>query len=555
MGYEKTGKKMAIKDEFVPKETLKDVLELPFAAVPSRGISKATCEKFGVRAALSQQDGTTVEAVYFPSYNQKGKITGFKKQDLTKDKSEKYHWSTVGAVSIGNKLFGQNVAEEVPRKRVTLTTTEGEWDCLSSYQAMVEDVKNTKYEGIQPHVVSIPLGTANAVESILHNSEFVHSFENLNIFFDDDYATPAEKAKGIMKGHEAREAVASALVGSSLSLFVTTTGDSYKDASDMVQDGKSKDLAKLVSFNKRPYSAEKIVKASDISFEELIEKRIDGLMIPCFPELMNKIHGFRAGELVLLTSPSGVGKSTVTSIFASGFIEAGERVGMIYLEETNKETLQRMVAAKLKVNYNKFKNDPLSCALREDIQKAYDEIVENDDLVMLGHFGSLPITELMSKIKHMHLVEKCRYIVLDHLSVVISGSDIANERKELDMVMTELAAFCAANDVCIIAVSHINRGDGKMFSPPKGSEDKPYWVKVTKEMMRGSAALEQLSFIIIGLEPEIMPDRSRGRVRLTVLKNRPWSYLGVADEFHVDENTWEVVLAGSDVDEFGGAFG
>lgn len=531
------------KEEYVPKETLKDVLTYPFKAIESRGITKATCEKFGVRAAISQEDGKTVEALYFPSYNQKGKITGFKKMDLTKDKSEKYHWSTVGAVNIANKLFGQEVAEGNKRKRVNANITEGELDCMSCWQANVDSVKGTKYDGLEPFVMSLPLGTANAVEAILHNSEYIHGFESLTMFFDDDYCTPAEKAKGIMKGHEAREAVGNALVGSSLSLYTITAPSPYKDASDMLQDGKSDDLAKLVQFGKRAYSAEKIVKASDIAFEDLIMKRLDGLIIKCFPELMHKIHGFRTGELVLLTSPSGVGKSTVTSIFASGFLEAGERVGMIYLEETNKETLQRMVAAKLKVNYNKFKNDPLSCASREAIKEAYDTIVENDDLVMLGHFGSLPITELMSKIKHMHLIEKCRYIILDHLSVVISGSAIDNERKELDMVMTELAAFCAANDVCIIAVSHINRGDGKMFAPPKGKEDEPYWVKVTKEMMRGSAALEQLSFIIIGLEPQIMPDRSRGMVRLTVLKNRPWSYLGVADEFMVDEDTWEVILA------------
>ena len=61
--------------------------------------------------------------------------------------------------------------------------------------------------------------------------------------------------------------------------------------------------------------------------------------------------------------------------------------------------------------------------------------------------------------------------------------------------------------------------------------------------MRGSSSLEQLSFIILGLEPQIMPDRSRGNVRLTVLKNRPWGYLGVADEFKIDEETWEVILA------------
>lgn len=532
---------MSDKQEYTPRETVKEVEGYPFRDIPGRGITKAVCQKFGVRVGISEEDGQTIEAVYFPSYNQKGKITGYKKQDLTKDKNEKYHWSTVGSVVITNKLFGQEQIEKVNRKRTVLTTTEGEWDMLSSYQAVVESLKGTKYEGLEPFVVSIPMGTANAVEAVLHNEAFVQSFDGLNIFFDDDYCTPAEKQKSIMRGHEAREAVANALVGSQLTLFVTTTPDGHKDASDMMQAGSGLELAKLVQFGKRAYSAEKITRASDISFEDLIARRPEGLYVDCFPELMRKIHGFRKRELVLLTSPSGVGKSTVTSIFASAFIEHGERVGMIYLEETNKETLQRMVAAKLKVNYNKFKNDPLSCASKEAVKDAYDSIVNDDKLIMLGHFGSLPITELMSKIKHMHLVEKCNYIILDHLSVVISGSDIANERKELDMVMTELAAFCAANDVCIIAVSHINRTAD--YKPPKGKEDEPYWVTVNKEMMRGSAALEQLSFIILGLEPQIMPDRSRGNVRLTVLKNRPWSYLGVADTFMVDDATWEVILA------------
>lgn len=552
MSYERgsgmIGKK---KDPYVPKETLKEVSEYPFKDIESRGIRKETCERFGVRVGVSEEDGKTIEAVYFPSYNQKGKVIGYKKQDLTKDKSEDYHWSTVGSVTISSKLFGQEVAEAVQRKRGTLVYTEGEWDCMSCHQAMVDQVKGTKYAGMEPFVVSVPLGTANAVEATLHNNEFIQSFDNLCIFFDDDYCTPAEKQKGIMRGHEAREAVASALVGSQLSLFTVTTGGSYKDASDMLQDGESDALAKLVQFGKRAYSAEKITRASDISFEELIAQGEEGIMIPEFPKLMQKIRGLRKRELVLVTAPSGVGKSTLTSIFASGIMEAGERIGMIYLEERNVETLQRMVAAKLKVNYNKFKNNPLAFASREDIQAAYDSIVDNDKLIMLGHFGSLPITELMSKIKHMVFVEKVGYILLDHLSVVISGSDVENERKELDMVMTELAAFCAANDVGIIAVSHINRSNAQEFLPPKGKDaDKPFWVRVTKESLRGSAALEQLSWVILGLEPQIMPDRSRGNVRITVLKNRPWSYLGVADEFTVDEDTWGVILADVSGSEF-----
>lgn len=537
---------------FEPKETVAEVSQLEAFDIPERGIRKETLERFAVKVSVSQEDGKTPQAVYFPSYNQKGRVTGYTKQDLTKGKEERGHWSCIGSVTIGNKMFGQNVAEAQNRKRNNLVITEGQWDCLSVFQALVDNVKGTKYEGIEPLVVSIPMGTANAVESILHNENYVTSHDALTIFFDDDHCTPAELQKKIMKGHEAREAVANALVGSGISLFTVTPEDGFKDASDFMQAGRSNDLAKLVQFGRRPYSSEKIVKAADLDLEFLLEPRPEGIYVNSFPKLMDKLHGFRLRELVLLTSPSGVGKSTVCSIFASAFMEAGEKLGMIYLEETNKETMQRLIAAKLKVNYLEFKNNPLQVTTKEKIQAAYDEIVNNDQLVMLGHFGSLPVSELMAKIKHMHLVEGCNFIILDHLSLVISGSAVKDERKELDMVMTELAAFCAANDVCIIAVSHINRSAAEQFKAPKlkdGEEPKPYWVQVSKEMMRGSAALEQLSFVIIGLEPEINPDRSRGRVRLTVLKNRPWSYLGVADTFKIDDESWEVLLCEDDFND------
>lgn len=555
MGYEKKkfGKQGEVVQDFQPKETVQEVQTYSARDIPERGIRKETLERFGVKVAVDPKDGQTPIAVYFPSFNQKDKITGYAKQDLTKPKEEKYHWSTVGTVSINNKLFGQVVAEKQNRKRSNLTITEGQWDMLSVFQAACDGVKGTKFEGLEPLVVSIPLGTANAVESILHNSEYVESHDALTIFFDDDHCTPAELRKGIMKGHEAREAVAGALVGNGQSLFTITPSEGFKDASDYLQAGKSYELAQAVQFNRRPYSSEKIVKAVDITLEDLLAPRPEGLYIPSFPKLNQKIHGFRVRELVLLTSPSGVGKSTVTSFFASSFMDAGEKLGMIYLEETNKETIQRLIAHKLKVNYLEFKNNPLKVATKEQIEQAHKSIVDNDQLVMLGHFGSLPVTELMAKIKHMHLVEGCNYIILDHLSLVISGSAVKDERKELDMVMTELAAFCAANDVCIIAVSHINRSGADQFKPPKikdGEEPQPYWVQVTKESMRGSAALEQLSFIILGLEPEINPDRSRGRVRLTVLKNRPWGYLGVADTFTIDDNTWEILLMEDDVAEF-----
>lgn len=543
MGYWKKSSQEIEQESRMVKETIKDVLEYPIAVMPERKITKETCKKFGVRMAISEEDGKTPVAYYFPYYDSKGKLSGYKKRDLTLDKHEKYHFTTIGKVGVDCKLFGQTVAESIEQKRKNLVYVEGEADQLSTYQAMKEQVRGTKWEAMEPFVVSLSCGTANAVEATLHNEGFIRSFDSLSLMFDNDSATEAEKKKNILRGKEATEAVASALVGTGITLCTIELPNQYKDASDMLVAGEGDSLAKIVQFNKKAYTAEKIVHARDIEFEDLIAPQPEGIYTECFPELDRKIHGFRTRELVVLTSPSNVGKSLVCSLLANIFIAADEKVGMIFLEETNKQTLQRAVASKLKVNYNKFKNAPLSCASKEAIQKAYDEIANNDRLVMLGHFGSLPISELMNKIRHMHLVEGCSYIVLDHLSVVISGSHIENERKELDIVMTELAAFCAANDVCIIAVSHINRSAAEQFKPPKGKEDEPFWVTISKEQMRGSAALEQLAFIVLGLEPQIMPDRSRGNVRLTVLKNRPWGILGVADEFSIDEDTWEVKLA------------
>lgn len=547
MSYRKKGKVVVNIKGYEPKETVKEVLEFPIEAFQPRKITKKTMERFGVRIGKDVETGET-RYIYFPSYNSKGEVVGFMRQDLKINKEERGHWTAIGSVKIGNKLFGQDVSESISRKRNNIIVTEGQWDSLSVYQALVEDVQGTKYAGMEPFVVSIPMGTKNATEAILHNEKFVKSFEGITIFFDDDKCTPKELRDGVMKGHEAREAVAGALVGSGLKIFTIPVSNGFKDASDYVQNDMSSELAKTVQFHKQTFSTEKVLKSSDIGIDELLAPRPEGIYVKEFPKLMDKIHGLRASEFVILTSPSGVGKSTCSAIMANALLDAGEKVGMIFLEETAKETKQRVLAHKLKLNYLKFKNDPLKCAAergftQEDIIQANNEIDENENLVFLDHFGSMPIDDLMNKIRHMYFIDGCRFIFLDHLSLVISGSRIVDERKELDIVCTELAAFCAANDCTVIAVSHMNRSGTDQFRPPKDKENEPFWVRVTKESLRGSSALEQLGFIVLGIEPEIMPDRSRGRVRWVVLKNRPWSYLGTGDIFTIDEDTWDVLLS------------
>ena len=92
MSYEFKWKRMKNEDTYnEPKETVKEVSKLPFADVPERGIRKETLKKFGVRVGYDETDGTTIKYVYFPSYSQKGRLLGYKRQDLSVPKEDKGH--------------------------------------------------------------------------------------------------------------------------------------------------------------------------------------------------------------------------------------------------------------------------------------------------------------------------------------------------------------------------------------------------------------------------------------------------------------------------------
>ncbi len=530
------------------KETVEEVQGYPIADLSARGINKETCEKFGVRMTVSEKDGFTPSAIYFGYYDKQGRLSGFKKRDLTLDKNDHGHFSVIGKVGVDCKLFGQHIAEEVQRKRKAVWVVEGEYDCLALYQSAVDSVKGTKFENLIPFVVSLSCGTANAAEATQHNLEFLQSFEKIVLGMDNDEATSKERLKGIKRGKEATEDVAAVLNNSNI--YSVQYPQEYKDPNDMLLADEGSLLQKLFAFDSKRYIAEKIITSEAISLEELMQPREEGIHIEAFPKLMEKIHGLRGAELTLLTGPVGCGKSSVTSEIAYCLANAGKRVGMIFLEETYRETLLRMMARKLEISHNRMKDAPLKVTTEDALRDAKEWC--NDKFVFFSHFGSIRIEDLMNKIKSLVYQQKCDYILLDHISLCISGLANTDERKMLDVVMTELASFCASNTprASIIAVCHLNRSIAEDMRPAKGKEDEAFWVNTRKESLRGSAALEQLSWIILGLDTEILPDRTRGRTRISCLKNRPWGFLGACDVFKMNDDTGILENAEFDCGEF-----
>lgn len=523
------------------RETVQEIMSYPILAIPERGLSEETCRLFGVRSALSPKDGETVVAHYFPSYDQSGKVTGFKKRDLTLPKKQKGHFSTIGYVSTENMLFGQNVCLANDRPRKALYLVEGEYDTMSVHEDCVESVKGTKWEGkLVPFVCSINSGTASAKENCVHNEGFIKSFNKLVLGFDNDKSTK----KGEIKGLEATEEVATSLLHPET--YVVQFPEDKKDPNEVLLSLPKGTLQKLFSFADKRFCAEKVISSSDVNFEDVIKPRVKGIEIEALPALMRKTGGPRLGELWVITGPSGCGKTEFCSEITYSAFKAGGNVGLIMLEEMARETIQRFMAKNLGVNFNKFKNNPLEYHTKEQLLECKREFDESGRLHLVDHFGSMPISSLLTKIKNLVFVHGAQYILLDHLSMVISGLPSNDERKDIDMAMTEIAAFCAANPVWIGVVNHLNRSAAEGAKRPKNLEEgETFWINVTKEMLRGSGTLEQLPWMCLGLEPEVLPNKERGLVRINVMKNRPWGYLGIADTFKMCEMTGKIIVQGS----------
>jgi twinkle protein len=266
------------------KETVGDINELGSANLPDRKIPREVLEKFGVKVALSQEDGRTIEAIYFPYTDIHGVVTGYKKRDLTKPKNHKFHFTTVGSVGAANMLFGYR--ENKPGRKVYVC--EGELDQLSAYWSLYSCSNQDNFD---PQVVGLPLGTGNAIKCVGadHNFKMLDNYDQVVVAFDNDEATAEERKNKIKKGKEATEDVCAIFPTKAL---VADFKD-LKDPSDFLQNKRKVELywclMKPVEFKPDGF-----VDVEDV-FDEATSLPVMGKPWP-WPSLTKATYGRREGE-------------------------------------------------------------------------------------------------------------------------------------------------------------------------------------------------------------------------------------------------------------------
>ena len=226
-----------------------------------------------------------------------------------------------------------------------------------------------------------------------------------------------------------------------------------------------------------------------------------------FAQLGNMSQGIRTGELWTFTAGSGVGKSAIVREIAYHLIVTGQTVGMIMLEENVKRTGRGLMGLAI--------NKPAHLMWRElsdeEKREAFDATLGTGRVFLYDHFGSSDIENIVSKIRYMAAACEAKVIILDHLSIIVSGTEDGDERRLIDNIMTELKTLAMELDIAIVLVSHLKRPAGD-----KGHEDG---ARTSLAQLRGSHAIAQLSDFVIGAERDQQGDH-KNITTLRVLKNR-----------------------------------
>ena len=450
-----------------------------FVPLKGRNLREDTLKKFNVRY---DHDTKTIR---FPYYSQAGQLVGFKSRDTDKD----FRWT---GKNEDHALFGQ----QLWGRGKEIVITEGELDCLSVYQ-------------IRPTwpVVSLPNGAAGAKKALQHQLKWLMGFESIVLFFDSDEA-----------GQQAAQDCASLFPHDKL--FIARL-DSYKDANEALIAKDYEAITSTVLWNRKPYSPKTVIDGRDLF--ALATRPLHGRDADWpFTALDRITSGLRKGELVTVTSGSGVGKSTFCGEIAQALVDQGEKVGYIALEESLQRTALRLMS--IKANKPLHLNNELP---EKDLKDAFDASLGTGQVYLRDGFGSVDPDSILSDCRFMALAKEVGWIILDHLSILMSGNESHDERKLIDVTMTKLRSFVEETGIGMLLISHLKRPQGD-----KGHEDGQ---QVSLGQLRGSHSIVQLSDMVIALERNLSAGDNMANIR--VLKNRFNGQTGQAGTITFDGST------------------
>ena len=460
-------------------------------ALTERSISKETAQKYNTDVKVNGNMNTHHIYKYF---DESGNNIGNKVRNI----STKDMW--VEGSMTEALLFGQNIF--APNGKY-ITITEGEVDAMSAYELL----------GSKWACVSIKTGAGSALRDCKKAFEYLDSFDQIVISFDMD-----------KQGREASEKVAQLFSPNKCKIMHME----YKDANEYLQVNKREEFTRAW-WNAQPYTPAGIVNLKDLKSTLFEEEYCETCLYP-WTKLNDKTYGMRTGELITFTSGAGMGKSSIMRELMYHMLKnTNDNVGILALEESIKNTTFNIMS--VDANARLYINEIRKKYSQEELDTWFDNTVGTGRFFAFDHFGSINNDEILSRVRFMAQALDCKWIFLDHLSILVSGQEDNDERKSIDILMTKLRSLVEQTGIGLLLVSHLRRPTGD-----RGHEDGK---EVSLSHLRGSASIAHLSDSVIALERDQQAEDEvlANTTTIRILKNRYTGDTGIATHLIYDRET------------------
>lgn len=435
----------------------------------ARGIDEETCAKWGY--LVGEFKGKPVQIANYR--DTAGNLVAQKVRFADKSFTVRGDLKKAG-------LYGQHLWRDGGRRVVV---TEGEIDALS-----VSQVQGNKWP-----VVSIPNGAQSARKALASQIEWLSSFEEVVLMFDNDEPgrQAVEECYSLFKAGKCKVA--------KLPL---------KDANEMLKAGRADELRSAI-FEAKVMRPDGIVTLSDVRDRVLMEPE-EGY--PWFVKSMNELtFGRRLGEAIALGAGTGIGKTDfITQQVDYDINVLNKKVALFFLEQQPEETAKRICGKRAGKRFH----IPARYAgwSQEELEATLSEMERDPRLFMYDHFGCAEWDKIADRIRFLRHSEDVEIFYLDHLTALATGTG-GNEREELERIMAQVGSLVKELNIILVFISHLTTPEGTPHE--EGG-------RVTIRQFKGSRAIGFWSHFMIGLERDQQHEDPNMRSITTVrmLKDR-----------------------------------
>lgn len=384
-----------------------------FEFLPRRGITKETHEFFNVRTRIGPDGQPLVVEYRWSNGAVQYRWIGEKKFRVQGPYSEAGGW--------GRDFFPAGSAKMI-------TITEGLDDAMAAWQMLGR------------HPVYAVKSVATAVSDCKKDFDYLNSFERIYLTLDSD--KPGQDAsKKIAKLFDFNKVYHVKLAP-------------LKDACEYLEQGKEKEF-KNVWWNSSRFLPEGIISSWE-QIDEVIDKENSEAGLPWpFKRLQYLTGGIKPSTTYLITGLEGIGKTEFFHAieYHLAVTDPDANIGIIHIEERQSDNIKKLVGYHIRkpILLEEYAIPP------EEVKRLYREVSRRPDrLHFYKHFGSNDPEVILTVIRCMAAAVKCKYIFLDNITMVVTGLNTEDERKELDYISTRLEMMVKELGFTLFLISHEN---------------------------------------------------------------------------------------------------